>query len=298
MHANPIRSVSRLVGATQKEVVALTADQRADLLAKLEELARKRGVDSVGRSLGPRARIWLDMPDLVRTMLATGVRLGELLALDDAAFDAEARTLAIDWRIIRVPGHGLQRRALRKGNQRGLLLRVPKWSVPMLSRRTDAAMGGSPLFPSASGGWLDPSNVINRIGEAFDECGYNWVTSHVFRKTVATVLDEANLPTGAVADQLGNTRAVAEKHYIARRVANEQAADALENMVTAEPAKSAPFMHPRRRNAVQKDKPQAADLGCCSPGWTRTNNPSVNSRMLCQLSYRGRLAARIAPANG
>ena len=24
-----------------------------------------------------------------------------------------------------------------------------------------------------------------------------------------------------------------------------------------------------------------------SPGWTRTNNPSVNSRMLCQLSYRG-----------
>jgi integrase len=24
-----------------------------------------------------------------------------------------------------------------------------------------------------------------------------------------------------------------------------------------------------------------------SPGWTRTNNPPVNSRMLCQLSYRG-----------
>jgi hypothetical protein len=27
----------------------------------------------------------------------------------------------------------------------------------------------------------------------------------------------------------------------------------------------------------------------CSPGWTRTSNPSVNSRMLCQLSYRGLL---------
>src|SRR4051794_16146763 len=41
---------------------------------------------------------------------------------------------------------------------------------------------------------------------------------------------------------------------------------------------------------------------CCyrSPGWTRTNNPSVNSRMLCQLSYRGswsphRLASRNEP---
>ena len=28
-----------------------------------------------------------------------------------------------------------------------------------------------------------------------------------------------------------------------------------------------------------------------SPGWTRTNNPPVNSRMLCQLSYRGTVRA-------
>lgn len=26
-----------------------------------------------------------------------------------------------------------------------------------------------------------------------------------------------------------------------------------------------------------------------SPNWTRTNNPSINSRMLCQLSYGGSL---------
>jgi hypothetical protein len=30
-----------------------------------------------------------------------------------------------------------------------------------------------------------------------------------------------------------------------------------------------------------------AGLSWYSPGWTRTNNPPVNSRMLCQLSYRG-----------
>jgi hypothetical protein len=30
-----------------------------------------------------------------------------------------------------------------------------------------------------------------------------------------------------------------------------------------------------------------------SPGWTRTSNPSVNSRMLCQLSYRGMLQGRL-----
>ncbi|WP_223840475.1 hypothetical protein [Saccharopolyspora pogona] len=83
---------------------------------------------------------------------------------------------------------------------------------------------------SFRGGWLDPSNVINRISGAFDECGYSWVTSHVFRKTVATVLDEAGLPIGDVANQLGNTRKIAEKHYIARKVSNKNAANALETI--------------------------------------------------------------------
>lgn len=30
-----------------------------------------------------------------------------------------------------------------------------------------------------------------------------------------------------------------------------------------------------------------------SPGWTRTSNPAVNSRMLCQLSYGGSSTATI-----
>ena len=34
-----------------------------------------------------------------------------------------------------------------------------------------------------------------------------------------------------------------------------------------------------------------AGLSSYSPGWTRTNNPPVNSRMLCQLSYRGTAVA-------
>src|ERR1700739_2381179 len=42
------------------------------------------------------------------------------------------------------------------------------------------------------------------------------------------------------------------------------------------------------------DQPQKYALSCtnpCSPGWTRTSNPSVNSRTLCQLSYRGSCAS-------
>jgi len=45
--------------------------------------------------------------------------------------------------------------------------------------------------------------VINRLTEAVTAVGYEWATSHVFRKTVGT-LDEADLPITAIADQLGN----------------------------------------------------------------------------------------------
>lgn len=73
-------------------------------------------------------------------------------------------------------------------------------------------MTGGALFPSFTGEHLDPSKVINRVREAMAAVDYDWVTSHVFRKTVATMLDEAGLPTTAIADQLDNTRAVAERH--------------------------------------------------------------------------------------
>src|SRR4051794_38670501 len=36
------------------------------------------------------------------------------------------------------------------------------------------------------------------------------------------------------------------------------------------------------------------DLLLCSPGWTRSNNPPVNSRMLCQLSYRGSNSGKVS----
>src|SRR6187431_1408195 len=32
---------------------------------------------------------------------------------------------------------------------------------------------------------------------------------------------------------------------------------------------------------------------CGSPGWIRTNDPSINSRMLCQLSYGGSVSSAV-----
>lgn len=235
---NPVRSVARLARGQGegKEVVALSAIERIDMLDKLERYAESRQTDSKGRRVGKRVVVWHDLADLQRASLATGGRLGEILAVtgEDVCRDKDGRlTVHLGAHIVRVTGRGLVRKSGRKGGKPGLLLIVPEWSAPMWLRRQSTS-GAGPLFPSASGQWLDPSNTATRLGTAMDACGYGWVTSHVWRKTVATVLDEAGLAIGEIADQLGNTRAIVEKHYIKKRPTNERAAAALESVLPPE----------------------------------------------------------------
>jgi integrase len=227
MDANPVKSLAQLTRQEQREVKAMTREQRDDLLERLEAFAVERAADKRGRSLGTRADVWRQLPDLVRAMLATGVRLGELLALDGDDVDTMTQTVHIRHHIVRQKGAGLLRFPGRKGRQPPLLLAVPNWSVPMWGRL--AARGG-PLFPSGTGGWLDPRNTNKRIRLAMNECGFDWVTAHVWRKTVSHVLDEAGLSNNAIADQLGNTPEVVERHYRPKRIANAASAAALESM--------------------------------------------------------------------
>jgi integrase len=42
--------------------------------------------------------------------------------------------------------------------------------------------------------------------QAFKHAGFDGVTGHYFRKTVATLMDEAGLPARSVADQLGHAK--------------------------------------------------------------------------------------------
>lgn len=231
MKTNPVKSAERLATGDRKEVKAMTLEQRLNLIEQLEELGKKKEVDAKGRSLGARSRVWQDLPDIVRAMLATGPRLGELLAVSGDEVDPAARTVLFAHHLVREPGVGLRRMPNRKGNGEGILLAVPEWSLPMWRARK-LQSGGGPLFPNWTGDWMDPNQVMKRIREAMDECGFEWVTSHVWRKTVATVLDEADLPTTAIADQLGNTPKVVETHYRRKRVANQTTATALEDMLT------------------------------------------------------------------
>jgi len=54
----------------------------------------------------------------------------------------------------------------------------------------------------STGGWRDRSNVgkaFRRVREGFD---FDWVKTHTFRKTVATLLDGSGASARMIADQL------------------------------------------------------------------------------------------------
>jgi hypothetical protein len=231
--SNIVRDVRRLDRGDEerKEIRALESAERTDIRKKVATYTEKRTVDSKKRSLGPRAKTWRDIRDMCDAFLSTGGRISEIVAIYREDVDVESRTVALDHHVVRVDGEGLVRKVDRKGGKGGLLLGLPPWSMPMWERVVEAAEPGTPLWTSTTGNLLDPSNTGKKVATMMDEIGYSWVTSHVLgRKTVTAVMDDADLPTTTIADQLGNTPAVVERHYRRRKKANAAAVEALEAM--------------------------------------------------------------------
>ena len=100
----------------------------------------------------------------------------------------------------------------------------------MLRRRfRTGARLDQPLFPDVLGGFRDPANVRRELREARGVETLAWITSHTFRKTAATILDEAALSARLVADQLGHSRpSMTQDVYLGRRAVDSQVANALE----------------------------------------------------------------------
>ncbi|TLW92102.1 site-specific integrase [Saccharomonospora piscinae] len=216
---NPTRETKKISSGGQRRVRALSADERVRWLAQLEADA---------------FAVRKDLPDLTRFMLATGVRIGEALAVSWDEIDLGARTVDIEWTLVRVRGEGLRRLPPKTDSGRRTLP-LPAFAVEMLRERYAASPTGeqvlgvaAPVFPDAVGGWRDPSNTRRDLRTARGTDGFGWVTSHVFRKTCATILDEARFTPRQIADQLGHARpSLTQDVYVARKLANTATADAL-----------------------------------------------------------------------
>lgn len=75
----------------------------------------------------------------------------------------------------------------------------------------------------------DPSNTQADLRDVFQRIGYPWMTSHVFRKTAAMLLDDAGLTARKISSRLGEAQvSVTQDYHLGRKIASEDAAGALE----------------------------------------------------------------------
>jgi integrase len=107
----------------------------------------------------------------------------------------------------------------------------------MLRRRQPDDVGedelmGQQVFPAPLvGGLRDPNNTLKMMRQAFKHAGFAGVTSHYFRKTVATLMDDAGLSARAAADQLGHAKpSLTADIYMGRRKCATGAAEVLEDL--------------------------------------------------------------------
>ncbi|HVK34267.1 MAG TPA: tyrosine-type recombinase/integrase [Microlunatus sp.] len=211
---NPVREVERIEARAKKTPRALSESDIADWLGRL----------SADRTAQRR-----DLPDLSLFMIATGVRIGEALAVVWNQVDLDGGHVEITHTIIRVKGQGLVRKPT-KSSAGERLLGLPLTLVAVLRRRF-AADGrlDLPVFPDALGGFRDPANTRRGIRDARGEDALAWITSHNFRKTMATMLDSDEFTAREIADQLGHARpSMTQDVYMGRRIRNPRAVQSIE----------------------------------------------------------------------
>jgi integrase len=210
---NAARGTTPLSAKPRKQPRALTRDERARWLDQL-------CADAIA--------VAKDLPDLVSFMLSTGVRIGEALAVAWDALDLEAATVEISYTVVRVKGQGLLRKSTKTAAGTRVLP-LPASTVAMLRRRRRAGrIGTTAVFPDSRGGWRDPTNTSRDLRNARGTEEFAWVTSHVFRKTAATVMDEAGMSARDIANHMGHSKiSMTQDAYLGRGVTNRRAADVL-----------------------------------------------------------------------
>jgi integrase len=217
---NPVRDVSSIrTDRKAKGARALTADELRSLLSKIRasEFCDSR-----------------DLADPIVVFMATGMRVSEMLALRWEDYDADAGTLTIAGKVVRANGQGLRRVADTK-SEAGLRTNpLPKFAVDALNARRLRPFVGQQetIFASAAGSLRDPNNFAKQWRSARVELDAPEVTTHSFRKTVATLIDEEGMSARVGADQLGHSNvSMTQDKYMARGRVHDKVAALLERTV-------------------------------------------------------------------
>ena len=206
--ANPVSSTSRLRGQ-KKDVQALSVE---DLNAV------RSAVDAWMTKKRPGPKPNQDMPDIVDLLLATGCRIGEVLAIrwTDIDLSATPPTVSISGTIKTETGKGTYRKPKPKSDASKRTIALPPFAVDVLMRRRIEQRPNhyNAVFATRNGTWHQVGNIERRWRTIRADTGFDWVTPHTFRKTVATLIDRL-VDSDTAARVLGHSSdAITKEFYI------------------------------------------------------------------------------------
>lgn len=168
------------------------------------------------------------LPQIVDTMIGTGLRIGECLALrqSDLDLDAEVPTLTVTGTVVRVEETTpegtvkgrLSRQPKPKSDTSRRTITLPDFVVTALREAIGLGLDGGPdklVFPSTEATPRSPGRVREQLRQAREGTGIT-VTPHDFRRTIATQV--ANQTTiGNATALLGHAdEGTTVRHYVDR----------------------------------------------------------------------------------
>lgn len=222
---NPMDHVSRL---HRKKTIpdAFTIGDVQDIRAAIKAWESRRIL------AGPRPDRQLGQ--IVEVMLGTSARIGEVLAirLQDIGLDGPIPTARIAGTIISRKGEPTHRQDHPKTDRSVRRVALPLFALHAIRSRllrTGETAPGALLFSTRVATPHTTNNIRWLLRDVMDEAGIENVTPHRFRRTVATVINDAQ---GALlaSELLGHTDPrITMQHYIQRsEIVNPATAEHLE----------------------------------------------------------------------
>jgi integrase len=143
-------------------------------------------------------------------------------------------TLSVTGKVFRASGQGLQHHDTAKSEAGLRTLPLPAFAIDVLAARHQAPFLGEQrmIFPSTAGTLRDPNNFPKQWRKVRDGLGAADVTTHSFRKSLATSIDDEGLSARIGADHLGHTNvSMTQDRYMSRGRVHTQVADLLDRLV-------------------------------------------------------------------
>lgn len=147
------------------------------------------------------------------TLAYTGLRRGELLALEWSDIDFESRTLRVDRTLVRISGQLATQTPKTKKSRRVVTLDphtigiLKDWRLKQKKILFKNGAGKSELvFSNSSGGYLMESRLRDELRKFLKRYGLPIISVHGLRHTHASILFEAGIEAKQIADRLGHSR--------------------------------------------------------------------------------------------